>query len=113
MTAFTLNDLAATIAERVQSDHPSSYTAKLAGRGAAYCARKMGEEAVETVIAAVEGDQTALRDEAADLLFHLLVTLQVGGVSLDDVLDELSRRTAQSGLEEKAARTPGPGPETS
>lgn len=109
MTAFTLNDLAATISERVRTDDVGSYTAKLAARGVAYCARKMGEEAIETVVAAVEGDRNALRDEAADLLYHLLVTLQVGDVPLGDVLEELYRRTSQTGLEEKAGRKTGPG----
>jgi phosphoribosyl-ATP pyrophosphohydrolase len=64
----------------------------------------MGEEAVETVIAAVEGDTDAIRNEAADLLFHLLVVLKASNVPLDEVMGELARRTAQSGLEEKAAR---------
>jgi phosphoribosyl-ATP pyrophosphohydrolase len=81
-----------------------SYTAKLLARGRSYCARKMGEEAVETVIAAVEGDTDAIRNEAADLLFHLLVVLKASNVPLDEVMGELARRTAQSGLEEKAAR---------
>jgi len=76
----------------------------LLARGRSYCARKMGEEAVETVIAAVEGDAEAIRNEAADLLFHLLVVLKASNVPLDEVMGELARRTAQSGLEEKAAR---------
>jgi phosphoribosyl-ATP pyrophosphohydrolase len=64
----------------------------------------MGEEAVETVIAAVEGDTDAIRNEAADLLFHLLVVLKASNVPFDEVMGELARRTVQSGLEEKAAR---------
>jgi phosphoribosyl-ATP pyrophosphohydrolase len=59
---------------------------------------------VEAVIAAVQGDRAALAAEAADVLYHLLVVLHGGGVPLQDVLDELERRTAQSGLAEKAAR---------
>ena len=65
---------------------------------------KLGEEAVETVIAAVCEDRHALKNEAADLVYHLLVVLRIGGVSVQDVMGELQRRTAQSGLAEKAAR---------
>jgi phosphoribosyl-ATP pyrophosphohydrolase len=68
------------------------------------CAEKFGEEAVEALIEAVKGDPVALTSEAADVLYHLLVMLASRDVALDDVLAELSRRTAQSGLEEKAKR---------
>ena len=104
MTAFSLADLEELIAARASASAEQSYTAKLLARGRSYCARKMGEEAVETVIAAVEGDTDAIRNEAADLLFHLLVVLKTSNVPLDAVMGELARRTAQSGLEEKAAR---------
>lgn len=104
MTAFSLADLEELIAARASASVEQSYTAKLLARGRSYCARKMGEEAVETVIAAVEGDADAIRNEAADLLFHLLVVLKASNVPLDEVMTELARRTAQSGLEEKAAR---------
>jgi phosphoribosyl-ATP pyrophosphohydrolase len=71
-------------------------------------AQKLGEEAVETVIAALGGDAKAVTGEAADLLFHLLVLLETTGVPLGDVYAELDRREGVSGLDEKAARTPKP-----
>lgn len=109
MPPFSLEELAATIAARTQSDDPGSYTAKLARQGVGQCAQKLGEEAVETVIAAMEGDRDQVTREAADLLYHLLVLLQVAGSSLEDVKAELGRRTGRSGLEEKAARGAGGG----
>jgi phosphoribosyl-ATP pyrophosphohydrolase len=104
MAAFTLEDLAAIIAARANSDSASSYTKCLLDAGAARAAKKLGEEAVETVIAAVEGDTQALVRESADLLYHLLVIFQLYGISLEDVCAELEGRTAQSGHAEKAAR---------
>ncbi len=104
MTAFTLNDLAAIIAARAESDAASSYTKSLLAGGPARAAKKLGEEAVEVVIAALERDRKAIASESADLLYHLLVVLHQGGVSLAEVLAELERRTAKSGHEEKAAR---------
>jgi len=101
---FDLAALASIVATRAAADPDTSYTAKLAHRGPAYCARKFGEEAVEAVVAAVEGDRDGLRGEAADVLYHLLVLLQVSDVAFADVVAELERRTAQTGLEEKAAR---------
>ncbi len=73
-------------------------------KGVGHCAKKLGEEAVETVIAAVENDREHLIAESADLVFHLLVLLKARGVSLAEVEDALAKRTGQSGLEEKAAR---------
>lgn len=105
--AFTLEDLDAFLAERARTAPEQSYTAKLIAGGPAYAGKKLGEEAVEAVIAAVERDPRALKMEAADVLYHLLVVLRLGGVSLQDVLAELERRTAQSGLAEKAARPKG------
>ena len=102
---FDLSDLAAIIAERAAGDPKDSYTAKLLGRGIAKCAQKLGEEAVETAIAAVLEDREEVKKEAADLLYHLLIVLEASHVTLDDVLEELRRRTSQSGLAEKAART--------
>lgn len=102
---FDLSDLAAIVSERATGDTDSSYTAKLLGRGIAKCAQKLGEEAVETAIAAVQQDREEVRKEAADLLYHLLIVLQASDVSLDDVMQELANRTRQTGLEEKAART--------
>ncbi|WAJ28586.1 phosphoribosyl-ATP diphosphatase [Antarcticirhabdus aurantiaca] len=104
---FTLADLENIVAERAASDDPKSYTASLKRKGQPVAAKKLGEEAVETVIAAIEGDPARLTSEAADLLYHLLVVLEIGRVPLADVMAELRRRTAQTGLEEKAARNPG------
>jgi phosphoribosyl-ATP pyrophosphohydrolase len=105
MTEFTLKTLAAIIASRATSSAEKSYTKSLLEAGPARAAKKMGEEAVETVIAAIEGDRNALIGESADLFYHLLVLLQASGITLDEVLGELERRTQQSGHEEKAART--------
>ena len=102
--AFSLDQLNARIAERAAASPEESYTAKLLADGTDRCARKFGEEAVELVISAVSGDRTGLTTEAADVLYHLLVLLKSSGVSLDEVMAELERRTAQSGLEEKASR---------
>ncbi len=105
MSDFTLADLEEIIAERARAADPeSSYTAKLLARGVQQTAKKFGEEAVEAALAAVGGDPHALTAEAADVLYHLLVMLQAGGVELRDVMAELERRTGQSGLAEKAAR---------
>ena len=104
MAAFSLNDLARLVASRAAANAGASYTKTLLDKGPAYAARKFGEEAVEAIIAAVEGDRASLTNEAADVLYHLLVVLQTRGVALQDVLDELQRRTARSGLDEKAAR---------
>jgi phosphoribosyl-ATP pyrophosphohydrolase len=101
---FTLDDLARTIAARAGAAAESSYTASLLAKGAARCAKKFGEEAVELAIAAVAQDENAVRAEAADVLYHLLVVLQSRGVALAEVMEELERRTAQSGLAEKASR---------
>ena len=104
MTAFTLADLATIVATRARSGDAGSYTAKLVGEGVHRCAKKFGEEAVEAALAAVDGDDRALASEAADVLYHLLVLLEARGLPLADVMAELERRTAQSGLAEKAAR---------
>jgi phosphoribosyl-ATP pyrophosphohydrolase len=103
-SSFTLDDLARIVAARAEAPPAESYTAKLLAEGPARTAKKFGEEAVEAVIAAVEGDRAALTAEAADVLYHLLVVLRGRGVPLEDVMAELNRRTAQSGLAEKAAR---------
>jgi phosphoribosyl-ATP pyrophosphohydrolase len=104
MPGFTLHDLAATIDARAASGGEASYTRQLLDKGAEHCARKLGEEAVETVIAAVGQDRQHLIAESADLLFHLLVLLKTRGVRLDEVEAELQARSAMSGLQEKAAR---------
>lgn len=104
MPQFSLEDLAAIVRRRGRSEDPGSYTAKLLAKGPARIAKKFGEESVEAVIAAVEGDHDALVSETADVLYHLTVLLEARGVAYADVFAELERRTAQSGLEEKASR---------
>jgi phosphoribosyl-ATP pyrophosphohydrolase len=105
MSDFTLADLARIIAARARSGDPGSYTAKLIAGGIGRSAKKFGEEAVEAALAAVGDDDAALTAEAADVLYHLLVMLEARGIPLSAVMAELERRTAQSGLAEKAART--------
>lgn len=100
----TLARLEATIAARRGADPSSSYVAKLNARGVPKIAQKLGEEAVETVIAAMADDRAELVGEAADLLFHLLVLLGAKNVPLADVLAELDRREGMSGIAEKASR---------
>jgi phosphoribosyl-ATP pyrophosphohydrolase len=104
MIDFTLSDLVDLVAARAEAPPDQSYTAKLLAGGPAKPAKKLGEEAVEAAIAAVQGDRAGLVSEAADVLYHLVVLLRAGGVELDEVMAELARRTAQSGLAEKAAR---------
>ena len=104
MPPFTIHDLAATIDARAASGGEASYTRKLLDKGAEHCAKKLGEEAVETVIAAVENDRGHLINESADLLFHLLVLLKSRDVKFWEVEAALAQRTGMSGLEEKAAR---------
>ena len=101
----TLNDLAATIAERAKADPESSWTAKLLAKGPEKCAEKFGEEAIEAIIEAVKDNREGLISESADVLFHLLVMLQSRGVALSDVMAELARRQGQSGIAEKASRS--------
>ena len=104
MSRFTIHDLAATIDARAASAGEASYTKKLLDKGAEHCAKKLGEEAVETVIAAIENDRGHLIAESADLLYHLLVLLKARDISLADVEAALAQRTSMSGLEEKASR---------
>jgi len=101
---FTLDSLARLIAQRAGALADESYTRGLLDSGTERIAKKFGEEAFEAAIAAVARDRSGLKMEAADLLYHLLVLLQDGGVPLQDVIDELARRTQQSGLQEKASR---------
>ncbi len=100
----TLPLLEQTILARRAADPSLSYVAKLASRGRGKIAQKVGEEAVETVIASLSGDRQALTGEAADLIFHLMMLLADADVPFDAVLDELERREGVSGLAEKAAR---------
>ena len=104
MPRFTIHDLAAIIDARATADGEASYTRKLLDKGAEHCAKKFGEEAIETVIAAVQDDRAHLIAESADVLFHLLVLLKSRGVAIDEVEAALGARTAMSGIEEKAAR---------
>ena len=99
-----LTRLEATLRERRDADPATSYVAKLHAKGIAKIAQKLGEEAVETVIAALSEDAAALTGEAADLLFHLLVLLDARGLTFADVLAELERREGVSGVAEKAGR---------
>jgi phosphoribosyl-ATP pyrophosphohydrolase len=103
----TLSRLAERIASRRAASAEESYTKALLAKGTAVCAKKLGEEAVETAIAAVSESDEKLCAEAADLLYHLLVLLESRNLPLKTVLRELDRRTAQSGHEEKASRTAG------
>lgn len=104
MADFTLYDLEQRIAERAKGGGDASYTRKLLDRGPPYCAKKLGEEAVETILAAIGEGRDRVIAEAADLLYHLLVLLKARGVKLAEVEAALQSRTVQSGLEEKAAR---------
>lgn len=103
--ATTLARLEATIAARRNADPATSYVAKLHARGLGKIAQKVGEEATETVIAAIRDDRAEITSEAADLIFHLLVLLADADVPLDDVRAELRRREGVSGIDEKAGRT--------
>jgi len=107
MTQFTLADLELRVRERAKASAAESYTRSLIDKGVAHCAKKMGEEAFETALAAVENDKGRVIAEAADLIYHLMVLLAARGVTLAEVEAELGRRTAQSGHEEKAARKRG------
>ena len=104
MSRFTIQDLAATIDARAASGGEASYTRKLLDKGTDHCAKKLGEEAVETVIAAIENNRSHLIAESADLIFHLLVLLKSRDVEFSEVEDALAQRTQMSGLDEKAAR---------
>ena len=101
---MSIQDLAATIAARKAADPDSSWTAKLLAKGPEKCAEKFGEEAIEAIIEAVKDDRAALTNEAADVLYHLLVMLAAREVPLSDVLDTLAKRQSRSGLQEKASR---------
>ncbi len=99
-----LNRLEAVIAERAKAGGENSYVAKQLAKGPLKLAEKLGEEAVETVIAAIAEDDEALVGEAADLIFHLLILLGDRGISLQQVYSELERREGRSGIDEKAGR---------
>ncbi|MBA3039737.1 MAG: phosphoribosyl-ATP diphosphatase [Alphaproteobacteria bacterium] len=104
MSDFSLTDLERIVADRAQARPDESWTAKLVAGGQSKAAKKLGEEAVETVIAAIKDDRENLVYESADLLYHLMVVLKIADIPLKAVLEELQRRTAQTGLSEKASR---------
>jgi phosphoribosyl-ATP pyrophosphohydrolase len=104
MGKFTLADLEKRVHERARASAAESYTRALIEKGISHCAKKLGEEAIETGLAAVQEDNDRLTAEAADLLYHLLVLLEARGVTLADVEAALEKRTALSGHAEKAAR---------
>src|SRR3954453_18199409 len=107
MNTLTLHDLAARVKDRAQASAGHLFTRKLLDKGINHCAKKFGEEAVETALAAVAEDREHLIGETADLLYHLLVVLEARGIKLAEVEAALAARTAQSGLDEKAARKGG------
>ena len=104
---FTLADLALRVKQRAKASAEESYTRQLLDAGSAKAAKKLGEEAVETALAAVAEDRERLASEAADLLYHLLVVLEARGVELAEVEAQLAKRVSRSGLEEKASRPRG------
>lgn len=105
VNADILLRLADTIESRKGADPASSYTAKLMHKGLDSILKKVGEEAVETVMAAKDGDRLHLVREVADLWFHTLVLLAQQGLGPNDVLAELARREGISGIDEKNSRT--------
>lgn len=104
MSGFTLEHLEAVVASRAAAPPGASYTRALLDAGAAKCAKKLGEEGVELALAVAAGARSEIVGEAADVLYHLLVALRAREVPLAEVLAELDRRSAQSGLAEKAGR---------
>lgn len=107
MTDTPLDTLFATIAARKGADAATSYTASLLAAGMEKCAKKFGEEAVETVIAAMQQDKTQLAAESADVLYHLAVLWAAAGITPEDVYAVLKKREGVSGIAEKAARPNG------
>ncbi len=99
-----LAHLADTIDARAGADPSTSWTAKLLAAGPSLCAKKLGEEAVETALALVSGSQADVAAEAADLLYHLLVALRSRSIPLDEIAARLAARQGTSGLAEKAGR---------
>ena len=100
----TLKRLEQVIAERRNASPDESYVAKLNAKGIEKIAQKLGEEATETIIAALSGSREEVVGESADLLFHLIVLLQARRINLDEVMQEIDRREGISGLDEKASR---------
>mmetsp|Transcript_1338 Transcript_1338/g.1703 ORF Transcript_1338/g.1703 Transcript_1338/m.1703 type:complete len:108 (-) Transcript_1338:18-341(-) len=107
MSEFDLKDLEKIVNARASASPEESWTAKLVSKGQENAAKKLGEEAVEAVIAAVSNDRGELIKESADVLFHLLVVLKIADIPLAEVMAELENRTSQSGIVEKASRPSG------
>ena len=107
MADDVLAQLAATIHGRRAAPADASYTRQLLDAGPAKCAKKLGEEAIETIIAAASEDRDRLIAESADLVYHLLVVLMARDIKFAEIEAVLAARTRQSGLEEKASRLPG------
>lgn len=105
MSSFSLQDLETIINDRASVADGSSWTAKLVAGGMEKASKKLGEEAIETIIAANAESAEKVTAESADLLYHLMVVLHMRGIKIDDVLAELGNRTTQSGIAEKAARS--------
>jgi len=108
MTPDPLGQLYETICVRAQASSNESYSARLIAGGPSLAGRKLSEEAVETLIAAMQDDDAAVVSEAADVLYHLLALLATRSIPLQAVYDELARRSGQSGLAEKASRNQSP-----
>jgi phosphoribosyl-ATP pyrophosphohydrolase len=106
MGAFTVYDLEKRVHDRAAASPDVSYTRKLLDRGVGHCAKKLGEEAIETILAATTESRHRMIDETADLIYHLLVLLRARDISLAEVETALAARVSKSGLEEKAARKP-------
>ena len=106
MSEDILDRLVSHIALNRNADPATSYVAKLTAKGRAKIAQKLGEEAVETVIAAMRGNRAEIVGEASDLVFHLALLLVDAGLTFDDIRAELERREGVSGLTEKAGRKP-------
>jgi phosphoribosyl-ATP pyrophosphohydrolase len=104
MSDEVLARLAALIKSRRAAGADQSYTRQLLDAGVERCAKKLGEEAVETVVAALRQDDAALTNEAADLIYHLLVVLESRGIAFEEVERVLAERMGTSGLAEKASR---------
>ena len=104
MKKFTLHDLEKRVAARAKASAEVSYTRKLLDQGVPHCAKKLGEEAIETVLAAVGEDRERLIAEAADLLYHLLVVLKARGVALAEVEAALGKRTRNPASKKRPSR---------
>ena len=102
--ATVLDRLAATVLSRRRADPAISHSARLMSRGTAKVAQKFGEEAVECLIEAVNGERDALVAESADVLYHLVVLWVNAGIAPAEVWNELRRREGVSGIAEKARR---------